>query len=179
MCFLELKDPLSVLHALGHLRQVQSRAIHPRVEVPPSLLGVATNCQRDTRTAAMHCLCAWKGRTHGSKHPCVQEEDMRPAQMLTPHRALTLLCVTPGTIPTIPVRFISPALERLIAISSPCSDSLPCLSGLCLPTHSMKEAQLWSITHVQSEGFCKQEHHCSLEGGSSHLSENTEHIEGG
>ncbi|KAK4806009.1 hypothetical protein QYF61_006986 [Mycteria americana] len=34
--------------------------------------------------------------------------------MWTPDRALPLLFVTPGTNPTVPVRFISPALDRLI-----------------------------------------------------------------
>ena len=78
--------------------------------------------------AAVHCLHMCKGRPRASEHPCVYEECMRPALMWTPHRALPFLCMTPGINPTVPVRFISPALERLIANAPLCSRHL---SGLC------------------------------------------------
>ena len=50
--------------------------------------------------------------------------------MWAPDRALTLLCVSPGTTPTLPVRLISAALDRLIASAPVYYVSLTCDSGL-------------------------------------------------
>ena len=85
-----------------------------------SASGSGKRRQRDTVTPAMHCLCVCKGRAGLSEHICVHQECLRPAQLWTPDRALTLLCVTPGTTPTLPVRFSSAALDRLIAGAPVC-----------------------------------------------------------
>ena len=55
---------------------------------------------------------------------------MRPAEMWTPDRALTLPYVTPGTTPTLAVRLICAALDRLIASAPVCYVTLACDSGL-------------------------------------------------
>ena len=75
-------------------------------------LAVATGGQGDTTTLAICCLYICKGRTPVSEHPCVYEECTKPDQGWTPDRALKFQCVTPGTTPTLPVRFISAALDR-------------------------------------------------------------------
>ena len=90
-------------------------------------------------TPAMHCLCVCKGRARVSEHICVHQECLRPAQLWTPDRALTLLWVTPGATPALPVRFSSAALDRLIAGAPVCYITLACDSGLCPQKCQSKE----------------------------------------
>ena len=129
------KVPVSIPHALGHLRRVQSRATHRRAEVPPSLSEWQQGA-RVTMTAAVHCLCVCKGRARVSQQPC-QSPDISVCDFRNnPHHPneiyLTCLC-----------RFTANALV--------CYVTLPCLYGLSLLLHSTKEACPWSISPVQSE----------------------------
>ena len=134
MCFLELRSlcPFLMLRCISD--ECRTGRYTTGLRCLPASGSGSRRPERPYDSCRALPLCV-RGKDCVSEHPWVHKESTRPAQMWTPDRTLPFLCVTPGTNPPGPARFISAAWDRLLARAPICQVTLACDSGLCSQKH--------------------------------------------